>query len=103
MKEHTFAADGTTCAACLYLYLLLLSAQPASKGAHLCCCKCKVALHGLSKLPRQAAQPPSGLGVPAFTHDACFLCAVFVLYACTLSLFPGVLAEDLKSSLLGSW
>lgn len=102
MKEHTFAADGTTCAACLYLYLLLSFAQPASKGAHLCC-KCKVALHGLSKLPRQAAQPPSGLGVPAFTHDACFLCAVFVLYACTLSLFPGVLAEDLKSSLLGSW
>eukprot|EP00891_Asterochloris_glomerata_P003381 jgi/Astpho2/3381/Aster-x1144 len=31
------------------------------------------------------------------------LTSVFVLYACTLSLFPGVLAEDLKSSLLGSW
>eukprot|EP00775_Hariotina_reticulata_P011647 gene11647-11792_t len=29
--------------------------------------------------------------------------ALFLLYAVTLSIFPGVLAEDLKSDLLGDW
>ncbi|WIA31296.1 hypothetical protein OEZ86_002198 [Tetradesmus obliquus] len=54
-----------------------------------------------SSSDRQELGPLSWTAVARLNWRLCV--AVFVLYGCTLSIFPGFLAENVHSSLLGSW
>ena len=58
-------------------------------------------LHGNEKETLLRAPPPPSLGVLGDIWQ--YACAICFIYVITLSIFPGYLAEDVHSPMLGDW